>query len=1064
MGESNPTEGGDGCNTIWMRVMTGAALGLLLVLAGAGPAWADTDLEITTPADGRYQPGQQTPLLVTLTAPDGAISGTITVNFEGQLAGSERVEVPGGSTKEFVMIVSTPPWGAAGSVRFDADGSSADDVEARLGLTANREDELVAVFDDLGAADIPATADLDVDLGQARLYRFDPALLAEGPDVLSVFSQVVVTSSDLNQLGPDGVAVLEAWVGGSGGTLVVDEDPATSLPLSFDSSSDGAGLAVGTGRIVFTDGRIAESGFDGALAPTPSRSTDEFPWSSGFGGAPTSMTLVQDAGITLPSIRVLLLVLFAYVILAGPLLWVLLRRSNREPLQWLLLPALALLTTGGVYVAGLALREDANSAHATVIADLPNMQSVSTQVLVTSPNGGREGIQLDDGWVPVSTIGEEEWFAEGPFGGVDRSNSPPVQVGDDLVTELPPGGIRVLSATTSSITDTDPSWAVDLAEVDGKLQGTITNLTPHTLEEVFVSAGAGYDNASAVEPGESVEITLSNHHLPPTSNDRFMESLWQFDPWGPNQRNSSVNIGALMNWLSRNPSVRTPGFILVGGWTNAEQGPLRTAGGRQVTNGRTAFLTVTTADGATGGEPYRLELLRGWNSTQVTDRPGNECAEFSVTLRMLVADPGGIGSDPVLDLSKRGVAAFDLWDGQEWIPAGMADTSADRVVVAVPPGAVADDQLYLRMNLSCEFWGFANPFPDLRPATAEDEVYALGALGDDPISAPAASGDARRSTEESSEESAPMAETIETLPTPPPPEAAMPSDEVIVTTRGLTKQYGKLKALDHLDLDVPKGSVFGIIGPNGAGKSTTFAILATLLRPTAGTALVCGADPTGHPKGVRRKLGYMPDVMGVYDRLRVDEYLEFHAAAYGVARAEWPELIDGLLELVDLDVKRDAMVDSLSRGMKQRLSLARAMVHDPDLLILDEPASGLDPRARIEFRLLLLELQRLGKTILISSHILAELQQMCTDIAVLEAGKLLASGTPDAIIEQLGGGRRVTVRFLDGTTAEYPVADEAEQAALLRRLIGEGRDIVEFSVAAHDLEALFLQITEGVVQ
>lgn len=300
--------------------------------------------------------------------------------------------------------------------------------------------------------------------------------------------------------------------------------------------------------------------------------------------------------------------------------------------------------------------------------------------------------------------------------------------------------------------------------------------------------------------------------------------------------------------------------------------------------------------------------------------------------------------------------------------------------------------------------------------------------------------------------------------TPPPPAVAAASDALIVSTRGLTKRYGNLVALNSLDLDVPRGSVFGIIGPNGAGKSTTFAILATLLRPTSGTAMVCGSDPTNNPKAVRKALGYMPDVMGVYDRLRVDEYLEFHAAAYGVPRPEWPELIAGLLELVDLDVKRDSMVDGLSRGMKQRLSLARSLVHDPDLLILDEPASGLDPRARIEFRLLLDELQKMGKTILISSHILAELQQMCSDVAVIEAGRLLAAGSPDAIVEQLGGGRRATVRFLDGETAEYPVADEAEQAALLQRLVADGRQVTEFTVGSHDLEDLFLQITEGIVQ
>ena len=295
-------------------------------------------------------------------------------------------------------------------------------------------------------------------------------------------------------------------------------------------------------------------------------------------------------------------------------------------------------------------------------------------------------------------------------------------------------------------------------------------------------------------------------------------------------------------------------------------------------------------------------------------------------------------------------------------------------------------------------------------------------------------------------------------------DAALPSNTALVTCRGLTKKYGSLTALDSMDLDVEQGSVFGIIGPNGAGKSTLFTILATLLKPTSGWATVCGFDPVHATKEVRSRIGYMPDVMGVYDQLRVDEYLEFHAAAYGINRKEWPDLVDGLLELVDLDVKRTALVDDLSRGMKQRLSLARSMVHDPDLLILDEPASGLDPRARIEFRELLAELQKLGKTILISSHILAELQRMCSEVAVIEAGRLLAAGSPDAILEQLGSGRRATVRFLDGSTAEYPVADEAEQAALLKRLVGEGNEIVEFTMASHDLESLFLQITEGIVQ
>jgi len=257
-------------------------------------------------------------------------------------------------------------------------------------------------------------------------------------------------------------------------------------------------------------------------------------------------------------------------------------------------------------------------------------------------------------------------------------------------------------------------------------------------------------------------------------------------------------------------------------------------------------------------------------------------------------------------------------------------------------------------------------------------------------------------------------------------------------------------------------------------------MVATLLRPTSGSLRVLGADPASSPRDVRRQMGHMPDVLGVYDNLRVDEYLEFFAASYHIPRRDWNELVGGLLDLVDLAVKRSAMVNSLSRGMKQRLSLARAMVHDPELLILDEPASGLDPRARVELRELLLQLNQMGKTILISSHILAELEEVCTDVAIMEAGRLLAAGPPREILQQLGGARRVRVRFSDGTVTTYPVADDAAQAALLRSLViagadgdrdGDGderggprRDVIEFVEETGNLEQLFMTLTEGIVQ
>ena len=291
------------------------------------------------------------------------------------------------------------------------------------------------------------------------------------------------------------------------------------------------------------------------------------------------------------------------------------------------------------------------------------------------------------------------------------------------------------------------------------------------------------------------------------------------------------------------------------------------------------------------------------------------------------------------------------------------------------------------------------------------------------------------------------------------------TDDLAVRTTQLSKRYGTLLAVDRMDLHVPKGSIFGLIGPNGAGKSTTLAMIATLLLPTTGTLSVMGADPVRMPRTARRRMGYMPDALGLYDNLRVDEYLEFFAASYGIPRRTWADLVGGLLELVDLSVKRTAMVNSLSRGMKQRLSLARALVHDPTLLILDEPASGLDPRARIELRELLRSLNEMGKTIIISSHILAELEEVCTDVAIMEAGKLLAAGPPRQILNQLGGARSVRVRFAEGTDETFMVADDDEQAALLRSLVvDQGRRVVEFVEQSGGLEQLFMTLTEGIVQ
>ena len=285
-----------------------------------------------------------------------------------------------------------------------------------------------------------------------------------------------------------------------------------------------------------------------------------------------------------------------------------------------------------------------------------------------------------------------------------------------------------------------------------------------------------------------------------------------------------------------------------------------------------------------------------------------------------------------------------------------------------------------------------------------------------------------------------------------------------ITITSVTKTYGRTRAVDNLDLVIPEGSVFGLIGPNGAGKTTTFAMIATLLSPTSGRVEVCGENPSKSPRSVRRLMGYMPDVLGVYDNLTVGEYLRFYASAYRLPTSTHTATIDALLELVDLAGKRDAQVNSLSRGMKQRLSLSRALVHDPKVLVLDEPASGLDPRARVELRELLVQLRTMGKTIVISSHILSELGEMCTEVGIMEKGKLLASGPPKVILEQLGGGRQVRVRFDNGDVETHAVEDATAQASLLKRFVVEDdRAVVEFTELGSGLEDVFLRVTKGEV-
>ncbi len=299
------------------------------------------------------------------------------------------------------------------------------------------------------------------------------------------------------------------------------------------------------------------------------------------------------------------------------------------------------------------------------------------------------------------------------------------------------------------------------------------------------------------------------------------------------------------------------------------------------------------------------------------------------------------------------------------------------------------------------------------------------------------------------------------------------------------KKYGDFTAVECLNLKIEAGELFGFIGPNGAGKSTSIRFLATLLKATGGDGTVNGFSVNTHPLDVRRSVGYMPDNFGVYDGMKVWEFLDFFATAYQISRTRRKQIIGDVLELLDLTHKRDDFVNGLSRGMKQRLCLAKTLVHDPPVLILDEPSSGLDPRARLEVKALLKELRKMGKTILISSHILSELADCCTSIGIIERGQLLMHGPIESVYRQIRSHRVLVIKVLehldralsivrsmpealnvqstDHTISAELAVDDQQMSALLERLLHSGVKMRSFAEIEPTLEDVFMLVTKGLV-
>lgn len=710
----------------------GSVIGVALTVALAPGAAAETTLEVESPAGeyGRSDSGTVV-LLVTVSA-DGAANGNVVVAMDGVAVASEPLEVPGGSSKTVALTVPASGW-AGYEVIFDAEDED-DAASTRIELRRAAGDELVAVFPSLAARGMPDTADLTVDVGRARLFVFDPALLDLGREAIGVFGYAIVAGEDLDRLPEPAREALWSWVALRGGSLVLTGDPGdVALPedRSVEFAPDDPRRAwLGSGSVLFAGDRL-DDGYDGLLAPRTARAGEDGFWVDSW---TRTAALARDAGVTVPPIGVLVIALVVYAILAGPLLWMLLRRSRREPLLWLALPLLAVLVTGVLYGAGRRIRESAGSAHASLVADVLGEQYRASYVLVTSPHGGSAGVSLAPGWSQLPL------FDEGLEFGFDGGSSVsagvgPSERGAQVLIDLDPGGFGVVAAQAGIAAGAAPSFGVT-TRVEGLwLHVDVVNQSGYTLHEVV--AGSSSDTRrrdDPLAPGETFSLRLP---VPKWVDSSFGDVLLDEVLWGGSfmgdeffegdpvdeARESSPAIVA--DFLGANAHLRGEEFITVVGWTREPAAPLDTHTGGPPDSGSTALLTVARLDQAHSDGANRVTALRGYQNTSVLDLSDGSCSEGAVTLRILRV--GGFAPDEtaVLDRPTRGLAGLDVWNGRSWVPARVADLNRDHVI-ELPAAAVVDDAVHVRMAPECAAFGAGVLAPELRPLAADDVAVALG--------------------------------------------------------------------------------------------------------------------------------------------------------------------------------------------------------------------------------------------------------------------------------------------------------------------------------------------------
>lgn len=737
-----------------VRTLAAVVLMLTVLVGLPSAASADTGLEVSVPTE--LVAGKPATFVVELTA-DQAVTGTLSVRFEDTSYYQETVEVPGGSTKQFVLVTSAPPWSSLAAVVFEPD--SGQRKVARINLTdPTTATDQVAVFPSLSGPGMPTTVETMVSGVRATTHRFDPALLRAGSEVLAPVGTVMMTADDFAVLDADQLMALRIWLV-NGGVLLFD-GTADGLPEALVDrqriTDNQAWVGQGTVRLV--ENTMADGLFDDLVVPTVSN--DQAAGGPvGFSDpSATVRTLAQDSGISVLQIMPIILFLIVYILVVGPVLWLVLRSMNRQPLFWLAVPVLALGVTVGIWLVGRAQQSAATGAHATLVVDDNALSTTRTKELVFTRSGGFVGVTLDDGWRPTAEI-VDPW---NEFGPANQNLSSTERRGDAFGMDVAPASLAVVGVTRNQEA-VDSPWTINIDGVDDQtLTGTLTNNTEHDLSGVVVAVGPAAAAVESAGPGESVEFTLNlgDGTRPASDMETGQDELTRRVQ--RSETDAPVNAGLFLDW--RATAGLGSSSVVAVGWTDQLPSPVDTTDGKALDNGRTGFVTVTNVQDATTdpavlrafpsrsdvvsrfwqGDPGSDDLLDGEGVAELVYGPASagppgraggavasapagdgtagdgtdDAVVVGVTDEELSQVPQGdvafneesfvstyrfelrpgLGNDQ-LAITARNIGGLDYWDGTEWAPSGIGSAGAvvDEVNWAIPAAAINDGVVLVRV-------------------------------------------------------------------------------------------------------------------------------------------------------------------------------------------------------------------------------------------------------------------------------------------------------------------------------------------------------------------------------